>query len=271
MLRADLNIIANEASRLGYFPQTLNTNGSLLHNRLKDPAWSNFLSNLDVIVVSLDSLDLQTLGDLYVYNRPENIIRNILALNELKDEYRFKLMINCVIRPGEIQDANDVLDFANENGITFTGVPENSSSNISEGLLDDTNYQDFIKKLLNRHREGYKFAGSYRFNERLYTARPLVCRNTLKPHIDFDGRLFWPCKASKNVSPLMIPVLQFSHIDEIWNYGKKIINPDNFHGQGCNQCGGQCNWAQNYSTDCYTYGLKHPSAALKDMKNYAAK
>ena len=252
-------------------PQTINTNGSLFHNRLKEKGWENFLENIDLVVVSLDDLDLQKLDELYVYNKSENIIRNIFMLNEIKDEYDFKLIINCVIRKGELKAANDVLDFANNYGITFTGVPENSYAEVADGLVEDETYQKFVKKLLNRHKEGQKFAGSYRFNERFYNAAPLICRNTLKPHIDFDGSLFWPCKASVNVEPVKIKVLDFKNVDQIWAHGKSLINPDKFKGPDCNQCGGNCNWAQNYSTDCYTYGLKHPIQAVKDMVDYAKK
>src|SRR5690606_39263734 len=134
--------------------------------------------------------------------------------------------------PGEIQDAHDVLDFANERGIGFAGVPMNDGPTVARGILNDGSYQKFVNKLLERHRQGYPFAGPLGFNQRLYKGAPFNCRNTVKPHVDFDGRLFWPCKACVNTKPVMIDVLKFKHIDEVWAHGRTLISPDKFHGPG---------------------------------------
>jgi len=103
---------------------------------------------------------------------------------------------------------------------------------------------------------------------RLLQAEPLACRNTLKPHVDHDGYLFWPCKASANVEPLRVNVLDFSNVASLYRWATQRIDPSGFHGRGARQCGGQCNWAQNYSTDAYAYGLQHPRSLLHEVAEF---
>jgi len=74
LLRRDLPQLMGHASKKGYFPQTINSNGSLIHNRLTDKNWDEFLSDIDIFIISLDAMDLEKLQNIYVYNRPENVI-----------------------------------------------------------------------------------------------------------------------------------------------------------------------------------------------------
>ncbi|MBT3981775.1 MAG: radical SAM protein [Bacteriovoracaceae bacterium] len=267
-LRSDLPEILRHGRNLNYFPQIINTNGSVIHKLLKRKNWSNFLADFDIIIVSLDSLRVDMLNEMYRYKKSEDIIRNVLALRELRDTYGFKLMVNCVVQPGRIQDAVDVLNFANDLGITFAGVPQNDGPVAKDGLLLNLEYRKFVSTLLTRHKAGHKFAGSYRMNNRLYNGVPLNCRNTLKPHIDFDGTLFWPCKACVNVQPEKLNILAHKHLDEVWAKGRKMINPDKFHGPAPTQCGANCNWAQNYTTDTYYHGLKNPASILTEIRDF---
>ena len=105
-------------------------------------------------------------------------------------------------------------------------------------------------------------------NQRLLSAAPFDCRNTLKPHVDHDGKLAWPCKASENVAPEWIDVLAFAHVDAIWKEGVRRRDPRGFHGPGPEQCGGDCCWAQNYTTDEYAHGIEHPSHLLRTLVEF---
>jgi hypothetical protein len=103
---------------------------------------------------------------------------------------------------------------------------------------------------------------------RLLWSEPLVCRNTLKPHVDHDGRLFWPCKASVNVEPARIDVLQFADVESLYRYAVAQVDPTAFRGSGPRQCGANCNWAQNYSTDAYAHGLQHPLGLVAEIAEF---
>jgi MoaA/NifB/PqqE/SkfB family radical SAM enzyme len=267
-LRKDLPELVRAARDLDYYPIVLNTNGSLFHRLLPKPEWRTFLADVDVLVVSLDALDLEQLGRMWVTRQPEDVIRNLLLLRELCHEQRVKLMVNTVIQPGMIAEASAVLDFAEDLGLWFCPVLKNVGPRADPAVLADPELPAFRRRLLEDKRNGAKISGSLRMNERLLTAAPLDCRNSLKPHIDHDGRMPWPCKASANVEPEWLDVLSFDDVDALWAEARRRRDPCGFHGPGPNQCGGDCCWAQNYTTDEYAHGLTHPASLLSAVQNF---
>jgi MoaA/NifB/PqqE/SkfB family radical SAM enzyme len=270
-LREDLPELTRAAWNMDYFPITINTNGSLLHRQLAKPAWRRWLADMDIIVVSLDRLDTEALKNLWNYGNPDNVVRNLLMLQELREEMQFKLMVNTVIQPGLVQHARAVLDLVNDLGITFCAVPINIGPRIHPELKDDQDYRALTGTILDRKRGGYPIVGSLRLNERLLTSAPLDCRNTLKPHVDYDGRVYWPCKSTVNVPPEKINVLDFDHLDQLYSHGSKLIEPTRFHGPARNQCGGDCNWAQNYTTDAYVHGLENPLSLVAEILKFSSR
>lgn len=263
-LRKDLPELAAHARALDYYPIVINTNGSAIDRLLAMRAFSTFLRDIDTIVVSLDGLDLSWLSRTWGTKHPEDVLRNLHLLAELAEEYRVKLMVNCVVQPGAIQHARDVLDFARDLGVWFTLVPMNTGAAIDARLADDPEYRAFAELVLARKAEGQKITGSLRMNRRLLFSEPLDCRNTLKPHVDHDGALYWPCKASVAVEPARVPVLDYADVDSLWRACTEKIDPTRF----AERCGGSCNWAQNYSTDAYANGLLHPLSLLGEVAGF---
>lgn len=266
--RKDLPVLTRHARDLAYYPVVVNTNGSLVERNLRKPEWRTWLADTDLIVVSLDGLNLERLARLWVTDAPQDVLRNLLVLRALAGPMRFRLTVNCVMEPGQTDEALDVLDLAGDLGITYAFVPMNVGPRIADGFHGDPGYERFAETILARKRAGQPMMGSLRLNERLVRSAPISCRNTLKPHVDFDGRLFWPCKGTVNVPPAMVDVLAFDHVDDVWAHGAKLIDPTHFHGPAPDQCGGDCNWAQNYSVDAYTHGLLHPLSLLGEIADF---
>ena len=268
LTRRDLPDLIDAAHRLAYYPIVVNTNGSPLDRLLKRPAWDRFLGQVDVMVVSLDALHLPTLSKMWGYARPEEVIRNLLLVRELAEEMGIKLMVNTVIQPGQVSHARDVLDLVGELGIWFCPVPVNVGPRVSGALIADPEYDALSETILRRKAEGQRITGSPRMLRRLLRSEPLDCRNTLKPHIDHDGRLFWPCKACVNVEPALVDVRDFEDVDALYAHASRLVDPTGFHGGGPDQCGADCNWAQNYTTDTYAHGLLHPRQLLADVAGF---
>ena len=265
-IRKDLPTLTRAARDLDYYPIVLNTNGSLLHRLLDKPQWAGFLADLDILVVSLDALGIGRLRTLWGTKTPEDVMRNLLVLRDLAAAQRVKLMVNTVVQPGLVREARAVLDLADDLGIWVCPVPRNVGPRVDPAVLADPEYPAFVAELLARKKAGAKISGSYRMLSRLMSARPFDCRNTLKPHIDHDGRLVWPCKAA--AAPAWINVLQYDHVDALWADATKHIDPTGFHGDGPDQCGGDCCWAQNYSTDEYVHGLLHPMSLARTVGGF---
>ncbi len=263
-LRRDLPEITRAARNLDYYPIIVDTNGSMLHDLLRRPAWRTWLADVDHLVVSLDALEPAVLERMWQTDRAVDVIRNLLLMRELCREMRVHLMVSTVVQPGEVAHARDVLDWCNDLGICFCPMPLNVGPTIEPSLLRDAEYRAFIARVLERKRGGYRIAGSLRMNERMLNAAPLDCRNTLKPHIDYDGRLFWPCKGAVHESPIEIDVLEFPSVEAIYRYGAERIDPTGFRFR----CGARCNWSQNYTTDAYAYGLAHPWSIGREVIDF---
>lgn len=257
-MRADLPELLNEAHRLNYFPCIINTNGSLFHENLLKPAWKNFLKQIDIVIVSVDGLDTALMDKVYQVERCRQVLTNVLTLRLLQRLVSFKLVVNTVIMPETVSEAASVLDWANDLGIWFVPVPVNESSHADSRLLANADYQRLAQTIVERKRQGYKLIGSARLLELLLFGKPYQCFTTLKPHIDYDGHILWPCKATTNLKPVRVNVLDYNSVDELYQAAGRLINPNNYHGTGPTQCGGNCNWMQNYTTEIYMLGLRHP-------------
>jgi hypothetical protein len=199
------------------------------------------------------------------------VMVNILALRRLQSRVRFKLMVNTVITPETIGEADAILDWANDLGIWYSPVPMNCGANVNDKLTAMPEYRALCAKIMRRKKEGYKILGSKRLLENLLNSSPIVCRPSLKPHVDIDGSLIWPCKTKSNLSPVKIDVLKYDSLDAAYAAGARLIDPTNIHGHGPGQCGADCNWMQNYVTDMYARGLENPlsSGLLAEMFEFA--
>jgi hypothetical protein len=81
--------------------------------------------------------------------------------------------------------------------------------------------------------------------------------------------LVWPCKSSVNVAPARVRVLDHEDVDSLYAAASELVDPTRFKGPAKNQCGADCNWAQNYTTDAYRHGLEHPLALLRETVEFA--
>jgi hypothetical protein len=73
------------------------------------------------------------------------------------------------------------------------------------------------------------------------------------------------------VEPVPIRLLDHATFDQAYEAGRKQINPNFFHGQAKNQCGGNCAWMQNYTTARYLDGITNPvgSGFLSELYEFA--
>jgi len=270
-LRNDLPELLDTAWDLGFFPNMINTNGSILHKRLQDEKWQNFLWQMDIVILSLDCLNLARLNKLWGVKTARQVIVNLLLLRELRKRTKFKLTVNTVITPDTIEEARSVLDLACDLDLWFVPVPVNYKHKPDRKMITDPRYRELVELILRRKKQGYKIIGSYTLLKRMLYAEPNKCFTALKPHVWPDGSICWPCRASANVRPVDIGLLDYDSFDAAYRAGAKRINPNFFHGPAKNQCGGQCAWMQNYTTARYIEGIVDPvrSGLLGELFEFA--
>lgn len=271
-LHENLPEYAEHAARVSYFPIMINTNGSRFHRTLPDPRYSRLLKNLDIVIVSLDALDLDRLAEVWAVKRElcEQVIVNILALRSLQEKVRFKLMVNTVITPETIEEADAILDWANERGIWYSPVPMNHGPGIDEGLKSNPAYAALCDKIIARKKAGFKVLGSRSLIEGLLTGRGIKCFPSLIPHVDGDGHTYWPCKAASQIEPVKLNVLDYNSFDSLYRAAERMISVRDIHGSGPGQCGADCQWMQNYVSDALARGMEHPlsSGALREIVEF---
>ncbi len=257
-LREDLPDFIEEAAKLGYYPMALNTNLVNLHKKLKDPKWKDVLRKLDIVVVSVDALNPDTLNDLFQRRQGMTVLTNVLMLRELQKHVKFMLIVNSVVTPETIKEARVVMDWCNDLDIFFAAVPANYKEGPDMHMINNSEYRNFVRTLLERKKRGYKIIGSSRLLDKFLYAKPYTCLTTIKPHVSSDGSLPWPCRASVNIPPVYLNTFDYKNVDELYEEAAKFVNPTNFHGHAQNQCGGYCAWYQNYTTEAYRETLLRP-------------
>ncbi len=259
-IRNDLPELVDYAHSINYFPLMINTNGSRLHKLITQEKSRKWLKQMDIIIVSLDALALDLLAGTWGVKKDvcEQVMVNILALRMLQEKVRFKLIVNTVITPDTVGEAASILDWANDLGIWYSPVPVNCGPDVNSSLKDDPEYNKLCSKIVERKERGYKILGSKKLIKMLIYGDDIECFPTLKPHIDIDGSLIWPCKGVVSFDLVKINVLDYKSLDEAYHAANKMISVDNIHGHGPGQCGADCNWMQNYVSNVIAKGLKEP-------------
>ncbi len=262
-LRKDLPELLAYSTKLNMF-NMINTNGSLICNLLLKPRYRNFLRQMDVIIVSLDGLNASDLAKMYQSKESiaKSVIRNILALRILQNFARFKLVVNDVITPTNIEDSMDVLNWSNDLKIAYSPVSANIDNEPDWNLLKDPQYNSLADLILKRAQEGYPMIASPRMLEKLLKFKGFTCYPKTFYHIDYTGEVFWPCKAYKKAAK--INVLKYKNIKQINKVGKKAIDASFFY----KSCSGNCCWMQDCVCDTYGMALREgifDSGVLKEI------
>jgi MoaA/NifB/PqqE/SkfB family radical SAM enzyme len=276
-LDRDLPRFTEAAWQMGYKPLMINSNGSLFHKTLRRPEWRHWLRQMDIIIISVDGLSVPRLRDMWGTDQVEDVFVNLLLLRELRRHVDFKLCVNTVIAPDTIDMAADVLDWANDLGVWFVPVPVHYHDHGAEGfsfkrdMIDRADYRALAERILERKRQGYPIIGTERILRMLLYVEPYTCLPTLRPHVDPDGRIAWPCRGPKHGSPIGINLLDHRTVDECWAAAQTQKDATNFHGDGPNQCGDLCAWMQNYTTARYHEALVDPLGAglISEIREFA--
>jgi len=276
----ELPVFTDMAFSLGYQPLMINTNAFVLHEALKRPDWHKWLRQIDIVIVSLDGLSVPGLKELWGVPRVEQVLINLLMLRELRPVVDFKLAVNAVVGPETIAEAASVLDFVTDLGdVWFAPVPVNYHGKdkndfaFERDMIRRSDYQELAASIMARKREGSLILGSERLIDMLLQARPYTCLPTLRPHVDPDGRISWPCRGPKHVDPVSVNILDYENLDQCWLAADKLMSAISFHGPGPNQCGDNCAWAQNYTTARYHDFLTDPlhSGIVGEVREFAFK
>ncbi len=169
---------------------TVLTNAARLHER-----W-NVLQPITRLMVSLDTLDLTRRAATWgtTTTTAQRIEANIIEAARRQQTAAFRLVVNCVVTPETLAQAEDVLTFCLEHGALFSFSPQSANNWPRYALLVSQPYRDFVDRLITLKRAGGPILGSLAYLRTVRDFMPYACYPMLAPRVLVDGSLAYPCR-----------------------------------------------------------------------------
>ena len=225
-----LDLLDYARNELRFREISLITNGTLLHHAIaraeEHCPRSDLFSLLDRLIISLDSIDPQTLNtvsvpDVYV----EMVIANAREAASLQQTHHFKLILNAVITPETLPGMDRLIAFCLENQAWISFSPQSVNNLPRYELVTSHEYRAFIEKIIRLKKQGVPIFGSVSYFKTLLDQTPYECYPTLVPRILPDGWLAFPCrpmeKASGEQGGRAVNLLNVQTWDEAWKIAKE--------------------------------------------------
>jgi MoaA/NifB/PqqE/SkfB family radical SAM enzyme len=188
LLRDDLEEILAYARAIG-FRTVLNTKGIGLTTR------KALLENINVLVVSIDTLDPDKLATLV--GRPRSTAEAILAslgfVLEQHGHTDAKLVLSVVATPDNLVEVSTVMDFAMEHSLGFQVSPEIVGTTANPLLRENAEYRKLIDRVLAMKKQRRGILGVPEYLSGIRDFGRFCCHPMLMPVVRPDGRMYYPC------------------------------------------------------------------------------
>ena len=192
LLRPDIGEIIHHARNLGYRPISLFTNSLLL------PYHEDVLNDIDYLQISLDSLDADRQDRLCRHpGLGRHLIANIQRYARMQSIKHFCLNVNCVITSQNVDDVDEILRFAEAEGVRFTFSPHLSPDGQADESLHSPHlkerYRATVDTILAYKRSTRVVLDIVPFIDHMRELRPGPCYPWLTPRVYPDGSMRFPC------------------------------------------------------------------------------
>jgi len=251
-MRQDLPELLRHARSRGIRYLAMNTNAV----RLQEHA--EVLDLVDNLVISLDDLEAGRWdSDLAAEPaRVSRLIENVRWAAQRRRARGATLTITCVVMPGRVASARRVRGFADEVGAEFSPQHLSVGRIPSPALSADPDYVAFMRELLADKRAGRPVSGS-----ELYLARPGAsatcgCTPTAAPHVDWLGRLAFPCRELPD--HVLVDLLAAGSLNAALREGARRWGAP---PADCRRCGERC------YVEISTL-VRHPGALAREAFHY---
>lgn len=190
LLHPDIvELVTRARCEMGFRHLTLMTNGQLL------PQHETLLPAVDRLVVSMDSTDPGIWSALIGLPREaaQNIQDNVRHYARRQRDFRYRMVVNCVISPETLPGARQVLDFCRQHSLLISFSPQAVNNWPRYELLVDDGYQAFLQEMIDLKRRGAPILGSVAYLHTIARLQPYSCYPALVPRIMPGGDLVYPC------------------------------------------------------------------------------
>ncbi len=189
LVRDDLEYILAGTKKLGYRKVVLLTNGLTLERSREA------LKHIDILMISLDTMDFAK-ADYLMGGTPgaaRKIFDNIIMAHDLSAKLGFKLYFNVCIRPENVNDVHDVIDFCCERRIGFVPLPAMEKTAPNGGLVNNSDYRKLVSRIIKLKKSGFDVMGSMGYIGGIMDFTPYRCHPTLLIRVQPSGRILYPC------------------------------------------------------------------------------
>ena len=190
LVREDINIVVKAAKNLGYKPISLFTNGLLL------PKKEEVLDYLDFLQISLDTIDENKQDSMYATGNGGQAkqVKEIVSFYARQQHGRdFRINLNAVVTPDNIEDIIEVYNFANDIGVRLTLCPQLYYGRPLPILINNPKYQSLIDQIIDLKRNNSTIMDIDAFLRHIRSFKPFRCYPYLTPRIYPNGELVGPC------------------------------------------------------------------------------
>jgi MoaA/NifB/PqqE/SkfB family radical SAM enzyme len=187
--------VLEECTRLEFERIVVNTNAILYKPEILEHATD--------LVISLHCDCDEKTANIYKISpeKAKRVYENILRYCVDRDFRRTRIVINCVVTEGNIDDVYDVADFAIQHGCQLSVAPAiDRDGKPDPGLINNPEYQKMIDWLKTKRTlvfgrgEGYLTRLSGKCLQTLRGFEPFTCTPNVVPGVRPNGNLVIPCQ-----------------------------------------------------------------------------
>lgn len=250
MVREDLEEILSFARQRG-LRTVLNTKGIGIEQR------PDLMRFTDVLVLSLDTLDIRTLSEVIGRPQPtaEGIIHALHFAISKRRETGTKLVLSVVATPINLGEVSKVLRFALEYSVPFQVSPEIVGTLVNPELHNNIHYDNLIAEMMMTKKIKTGILGVPVYFKRIRDFGSFRCHPLLMPTIRPDGRMYYPCLESKRAE---INLLEVGNYNEALQLARKRSGDLPECREGCHIF---CHMAISLLQ-------RHPFSALGELKHW---
>jgi MoaA/NifB/PqqE/SkfB family radical SAM enzyme len=251
-LRNDLVQLLAHARERGIHYLAMSSNGLLIDR------FPEVLDHLDNLVISVDSLK-KGRRDSILAGRPDQVQRlldNVRWAASLQRERGFVLTLTCVVTPDLVHEAREVMELCFSIGAEFSIQHLTEERVRSPALMRDPAFPTFIDEMIAAKRAGKAISGSELYLRTLRDRLPFACTPTVIPHIDWLGRLSYPCRELRD--HIEVDLLEAGSIRAAQAEGLRRYGPP---PEACCSCPDRCYVEMSSLT-------RHPAVMVRESAGY---
>jgi MoaA/NifB/PqqE/SkfB family radical SAM enzyme len=191
-LRKDIVELYEHIHALGFYPITINTNGSLLHRHQR------LMHLIDWLVISVDATAadrFDALIDVGKGGQSVKVMDNLAMSRDYRKEHnlKFSTMINTVITPETIDDAWDVFEYCLEHGYMWSPMAHINGKYPNAGLIDNPRWTELMDEVIRAKKAGAWIYGNLRSLRVMRDFVRYECYPSTRPIVYPNGDLLYPC------------------------------------------------------------------------------